>query len=207
MNSCARSSTSGSRATRRGSRSRRSRRRRARPAGLEHSLCILRKTCGDIPVVEHTGDVYSCDHFVDERHRVGNLRESRLVQSSRQARAASLRPRQARRTSPAVPRMRRARPVSRRVPEGPVRADRGRGGWAQLPVPGVQAILPTRCAVRSAGRGRAPHADARGSRAGRFAWRRTRHSPASPAHGRNDPCPCGSGKKFKQCCLRDGTRE
>jgi tetratricopeptide (TPR) repeat protein len=20
--------------------------------------------------------------------------------------------------------------------------------------------------------------------------------------GRNDPCPCGSGKKFKQCCLR-----
>ncbi|ECE8508711.1 YecA family protein, partial [Salmonella enterica subsp. enterica serovar Enteritidis] len=19
--------------------------------------------------------------------------------------------------------------------------------------------------------------------------------------GRNDPCPCGSGKKFKQCCL------
>jgi uncharacterized protein YecA (UPF0149 family) len=20
--------------------------------------------------------------------------------------------------------------------------------------------------------------------------------------GRNDPCPCGSGKKFKKCCLR-----
>ncbi|EEU9328680.1 TPA: SEC-C domain-containing protein, partial [Escherichia coli] len=19
--------------------------------------------------------------------------------------------------------------------------------------------------------------------------------------GRNDPCPCGSGKKFKKCCL------
>jgi hypothetical protein len=31
--------------------------------------------------------------------------------------------------------------------------------------------------------------------------------PAAPAHnpfrnvGRNDPCPCGSGKKFKKCCL------
>ncbi len=24
--------------------------------------------------------------------------------------------------------------------------------------------------------------------------------------GRNDPCPCGSGKKYKQCCLRDETR-
>jgi preprotein translocase subunit SecA len=23
-----------------------------------------------------------------------------------------------------------------------------------------------------------------------------------PKVGRNDPCPCGSGKKFKQCCMR-----
>jgi uncharacterized protein YecA (UPF0149 family) len=22
--------------------------------------------------------------------------------------------------------------------------------------------------------------------------------------GRNDPCPCGSGKRFKRCCLRKG---
>jgi uncharacterized protein len=24
--------------------------------------------------------------------------------------------------------------------------------------------------------------------------------PAAPKVGRNDPCPCGSGKKFKKCC-------
>lgn len=24
---------------------------------------------------------------------------------------------------------------------------------------------------------------------------------AAPKVGRNDPCPCGSGKKYKQCCL------
>jgi hypothetical protein len=24
-----------------------------------------------------------------------------------------------------------------------------------------------------------------------------------PAIGRNDPCPCGSGKKFKKCCLAE----
>jgi hypothetical protein len=24
----------------------------------------------------------------------------------------------------------------------------------------------------------------------------------SEKHGRNDPCPCGSGKKYKQCCLK-----
>jgi hypothetical protein len=27
----------------------------------------------------------------------------------------------------------------------------------------------------------------------------------APKVGRNDPCPCGSGKKFKKCCLRSGT--
>ena len=37
----------------------------ARPAhGQDHSLCIFRPTCGDVPVVEHNGDFYSCDHFV-----------------------------------------------------------------------------------------------------------------------------------------------
>ena len=48
--------------------------------GQEHSLCIFRPVCGDIPVVEHNGDFYSCDHFVDAAHRVGNIRETPLVE-------------------------------------------------------------------------------------------------------------------------------
>ena len=43
-------------------------------------------------------------------------------------------------------------------------------------------------------------------------WKtRARHAPGSeplvrgsPKIGRNDPCPCGSGKKFKRCCGADG---
>lgn len=32
------------------------------------------------------------------------------------------------------------------------------------------------------------------------------HERNAPKIGRNDPCPCGSGKKYKKCCLRaDGT--
>ena len=27
-------------------------------------------------------------------------------------------------------------------------------------------------------------------------------SPSTPAAGRNEPCPCGSGKKYKKCCGR-----
>jgi uncharacterized protein len=46
----------------------------------EHSLCIFRPTCGDIPVVEHNGDFYSCDHFVDVEHCLGNIKEIPLVE-------------------------------------------------------------------------------------------------------------------------------
>jgi uncharacterized protein len=48
--------------------------------GLDHSLCIFRETCGDIPVIEHNGDFYSCDHFVDAEHCPGNIIETPLVE-------------------------------------------------------------------------------------------------------------------------------
>jgi uncharacterized protein len=39
----------------------------------EHTLCIFRETCGGVPVVEHNGDFYSCDHYVDNDHFIGNI--------------------------------------------------------------------------------------------------------------------------------------
>ena len=45
----------------------------------EHSLCTFRPTCGDIPVLEHNGDLYSCDHFVDPEHRIGSIKETPLL--------------------------------------------------------------------------------------------------------------------------------
>lgn len=41
--------------------------------GVEPSLCVFRKTCGRALAMEHNGDVYSCDHFVDPEHLLGNL--------------------------------------------------------------------------------------------------------------------------------------
>jgi uncharacterized protein YecA (UPF0149 family) len=32
---------------------------------------------------------------------------------------------------------------------------------------------------------------------------KTQMARKPPRIGRNDPCPCGSGRKFKACCLRD----
>lgn len=46
--------------------------------GLRSGLCSLNDRCGDGLVVEHNGDVYSCDHFVYPAYRLGNLKDSTL---------------------------------------------------------------------------------------------------------------------------------
>lgn len=46
--------------------------------GLEASLCIFSKTCGSALAMEHTGDVYSCDHFVYPEYKLGNIAQTSL---------------------------------------------------------------------------------------------------------------------------------
>jgi uncharacterized protein len=56
--------------------------------GAPPGLCVHSETCGLALALEHTGDVYSCDHFVEPDHRLGNIRQARLldlVDSPRQA--------------------------------------------------------------------------------------------------------------------------
>jgi len=61
-----------------------------RPAfGQEHTLCIFKKTCGGVPVVEHNGDFYSCDHYVDEEHLIGNIKSDTLSEMLRSERQRS----------------------------------------------------------------------------------------------------------------------
>jgi uncharacterized protein len=55
--------------------------------GFGSPICVHAKTCGRALAIEHTGDVYSCDHYVNAPHRLGNvLHESmaEMVQSARQ---------------------------------------------------------------------------------------------------------------------------
>ncbi len=44
----------------------------------DHTLCIFKKTCGGVPVLEKNGDFYSCDHFVSKEHRIGNINQIHL---------------------------------------------------------------------------------------------------------------------------------
>lgn len=41
--------------------------------GQEHTLCIFRKVCGGVPVLEMNGDFYSCDHYVNSENLAGNI--------------------------------------------------------------------------------------------------------------------------------------
>ena len=43
-----------------------------------YSLCAHAPECGNALVVAHNGDVYSCDHWVEEQHRLGNVRDERF---------------------------------------------------------------------------------------------------------------------------------
>jgi uncharacterized protein len=53
--------------------------------GMDPSLCVFRRTCGSALAMEHTGDVYSCDHFVYPEHKLGNITETALTEMVRSA--------------------------------------------------------------------------------------------------------------------------
>ena len=159
--------------------------------GVPPALCIFGETCGDAVALEHNGDVYSCDHFVEPDHLLGNITETHLVELL---------------GSPAQ----RAFGDAKRDTLPPYCLD---------------------CAVRFACHGECPknrftrtpagdpglnylcagylefftHIDgpmklmADLLRQGRFA---DEVMGLFAAAGRNDPCPCGSGRKAKACHQR-----
>jgi uncharacterized protein len=47
---------------------------------LPSGMCIFNTTCGDALALEHNGDVYSCDHFVEPAHLLGNIVETHMVE-------------------------------------------------------------------------------------------------------------------------------
>jgi len=156
--------------------------------GVRPALCIFNETCGDALALEHNGDVYSCDHFVDPEHLLGNIMETHLVELV-------------------------AKP-----------AQRAFGEAKRDTLPG-QCV---RCEVRFACHGECPKnrftttADGEPGLnylcAGYLHFfehidgpmqlmagllRRGAHADEIMGifarAGRNDPCPCGSGRKAKQC--------
>jgi len=166
----------------------------ARPAfGQEHTLCIFRKTCGGVPVIEHNGDFFSCDHFVDAEHRLGNIQSTPLVEllDSPEQRAFG----QAK--LDALPRSCRTCEVRATCNGGCpkdrfLRTPEGERGLNYL-CAGYKRFF-THCRPFVA-------AIAAARRRQQMPKTRTLDTQTNSKAGRNDPCPCGSGKKYKNCCM------
>lgn len=57
--------------------------------GVEPGVCAMAETCGHAGMMEHNGDLYSCDHFAFEQYRLGNIRDrgiAEMMTSERQLR-------------------------------------------------------------------------------------------------------------------------
>jgi uncharacterized protein len=165
----------------------------------DHALCIFKRTCGDIPVVEHNGDVYACDHFVAPEYRLGNIQESSLVEllespaqrTFGQAKWGKL-PRYCRECD-VLEMCHGGCPKDRilTTPDGEPGLNYLCAGYKRFfthCTPFVTQLYELR------------QQQSRESEMGR-AFVRNRRT-RSQKTGRNDPCPCGSGRKYKKCCMR-----
>lgn len=160
----------------------------------EHSLCIFRPTCGDVPVIEHNGDFYACDHFVDPEYRLGNIRETPLVElldspPQREFGLAKLT------TLPRYCRECEVRPMCNgECPKNRfITTPDGEPGLNYL-CAGYKRFF-THCqpfVSQVASQWKLQNID-----------RTFRDTPimAGQKPGRNELCPCGSGLKYKKCCL------
>jgi uncharacterized protein len=46
----------------------------------QHNLCIFSPTCGNALALEHNGDLYSCDHYVEPDHLLGNIKRTDMLE-------------------------------------------------------------------------------------------------------------------------------
>jgi uncharacterized protein len=46
----------------------------------QHNLCIFSPTCGNALALEHNGDLYSCDHYVEPDYLLGNIKQTHMLE-------------------------------------------------------------------------------------------------------------------------------
>ncbi len=167
--------------------------------GNNPGLCIFEETCGKALALEHNGDVYSCDHFVEPKHFVGNIVDIPLTEivTSEQQRAFGLAKREA------LPQYCRDCEV-RFICNGGCPKNRfiatpsGEPGLNYL-CAGYKTFFthidePMRFMANELAHQRPP--------ANVMLYMHQKDAELNAAFaraGRNDPCPCGSGLKFKRC--------
>jgi uncharacterized protein len=165
----------------------------------DSSLCVLTPTCGECVALEHNGDLYSCDHFVEPRHFLGNIRRIPLPELVASEAQRSF----GRAKSDTLPKYcRECQYLFTCHGECPknrvLTTPEGEPGLNWL-CAGLKAFFahvdrPLRTMADLLRRGR--YADGIMKI---LAQEEGRSIPEEHKVGRNDPCPCGSGRKHKDC--------
>ncbi len=167
--------------------------------GTPAGVCVYQETCGHTLALEHNGDLYACDHYVEPGHLLGNIRETHMIElvaSDRQQRFGQ----DKRDTLPRGCRECEVRfachggcPRNRflKTPEGEPGLNYLCAGYRLF----YQHIDESMRVMAGLLRQNRAPAEIMRWRAMEDARRDREFSTAGP----NDPCPCGSGKRFKQC--------
>lgn len=162
--------------------------------GVSPPECTLLAECGNYVVIEHNGDVFACDFFVSDEWKLGNVLADNLTEMLNSPRQVRFGARKA-----ALP---RACQTCRWLAHCRGGCPKERSGHTS------GESLSYFC---EAYKMFFEHADGRLRKIAE-AWRREQsessaagamssaRAAAAGRTGRNEPCPCGSGKKFKRCC-------
>jgi len=168
-------------------------------AGGPAGLCWFAETCGQGLALEHNGDLYACDHYDYPEYRLGNIRETPIEVLA----ASPFQEKFGDDKRDALPRQCRECDYRFACNGGCPKhrflttADRepGLNYFCESYMRFFGHAAPyLRTMADLLHRGRPP-ADVMD-----LARRHRQGATAKPAVGRNDPCPCGSGRKFKHCC-------
>ena len=152
--------------------------------GREPESCMFKDVCGSYLVVEHNGDLYPCDFFVTPEWRLGNIHENEIAEIA----SGGLY-----RKFSTIRNMPRPECDSCRWLDF---CHRGCVKFRYLPNMEYSDLNHLCDAYRRL-------LDYSEERYRFLAWdilRRHAGRPAPDKPGRNDPCVCGSGRKFKKCC-------
>ncbi len=166
--------------------------------GLDASLCVFRPTCGAAMAMEHTGDLYSCDHFVYPENKLGNITEERLEKLASSPQQFTF----GQEKLKSLPRMCRECKVRfachgecpkhrfLTTPDGERGLNYLCSGYKHF----FEHIDPYMGFMADELRAQRAPANIM-----QLLAQRT-HPTYTPKVGRNEQCPCGSGKKAKKCC-------
>lgn len=162
--------------------------------GLPPSLCIFAETCGNALALEHNGDLYSCDHFVEPEHLVGNIRRAHMLDLVTGAKQRAF-----------GDHKRDSLPDHCRKCDVKFACNGGCPKDRFIETPDGEPGLNYLCAGYKAffrhvaGPMRQMGELLRRGRPAADLMRTDRKMTVEQKGGRNDPCPCGSGKKRKRC--------